>query len=568
MGHLKNFEPQRRQLSPGRGKAQSLLKEEIAQLQKELEGQTVVRSALEKAMNCQPLVDDPAYKSLSQPVEDLIKDIALLELEVVYLEKYLLSMYRRSFAKRLSTLPTADERPRPETHNRVSSEVAKSNLDSVNENSVIRCSTVVPHDDSANMFSTKCNDILGADTLIDTGINRSQSSLSHRSACSFRTSPPFEAVAEALDAYHSLPLSMLERIQDCTSDANLAEHLGSSFPDRVRETPNWLSEEMIKCISTIYCHLSDPPLFTQGLNSTSHSSPPSKFSPRRHHDILGLSSEENLSFYSWLNNPFHVDASKEFSGSFFTMVEVQGICRDSTRLNAVQDLLQSYRSLISRLGQVDPGKLKHEEKLAFWINVHNALVMHAFLVYGVPRGNLKRISLAMKAAYNIGGHTVNVDTIQSSILGCRLPRPTQWLHSLFFPKTKFKGGDPRKAYAVKHTEPRLHFALCSGCQSDPAVRLYTPKKVFQELEMAKEEYIQMNIKLHKEQRLLIPKNVEYFIKETGLSPSGVAEMLEQSMPESMKKNFHQPQQGKFWKKFEWIPHNFSFRFLLSNELLS
>ncbi|KAL2254710.1 UNVERIFIED_CONTAM: hypothetical protein Sindi_0265700 [Sesamum indicum] len=293
MGHLKNFEPQRRQLSPG--KAQSLLKEE--------------------------------------PVENLIKDIAMLELEVIYLEKYLLSMYRRSFAKRLSTLPTADERPRTnaETHNQTSSsEVAKSNLESVNENSVIRCSTVVPHDDSAIMFSTKCNDIMGAETLIDTGIDRSQSSLSHRSACSFRTSPPFEAVAEAVDAYHSLPLSMLE----------------------------------------------------------------------------------------------------------------------------------------------------------------------AFLVYGIPRGNLKRISLALK------------------------------------------------------------------------VRSYTPKKVFQELEMAKEEYIQMNIKLHKEQRLLIPKNVEYFIKETGLSPSGVAEMLEQSMPDSMKNNFHQPQQGKFWKKLEWIPHNFTFRFLLSNELVS
>ncbi|KAL0334778.1 UNVERIFIED_CONTAM: hypothetical protein Sradi_4689700 [Sesamum radiatum] len=530
---------------------------QIAQLQKELEGQTVVRSALEKAMNCQPLLDDPAYKSLSQrgyvilltlsiplefvyaqPVEDLIKDIALLELEVVYLEKYLLSMYRRSFAKRLSTLPIADERPRTnaETHNQMSSEVAKSNLESVNENSVIRCSTVVPHDDSENMFSTKCNDILGAETLIDTGINRSQSSLSHRSACSFRTSPPFEAVAEAVDAYHSLPLSMLERIQDCTSDTNLAENLGSSFPDRVRETPNWLSEEMIKCISTIYFHLSDP--------------------------LCSL----KVSILLHTHHP-------KFSGTFFTMVEVQGICRESTRIHAVQDLLQSYR-----LAQVDPGKLKHEEKLAFWINVHNALVMHAFLVYGIPRGNLKRISLALKliqkklcliqAAYNIGGHTVNVDTIQSSILGCRLPRPTQWLHSLFFPKTKFKAGDPRKAFAVKHPEPRLHFALCSGCQSDPAVRSYTPKKVFQELEMAKEEYIQMNIKLHKEQRLLIPKNVEYFIKETGLSPSGVAEMLEHSMPDSMKKNFHQPQQGKFWKKFEWIPHNFTFRFLLSNELVS
>lgn len=39
---------------------------QILLLQKELEGQTVVRSALEKALHCHPLLDDPMYKSLSQ----------------------------------------------------------------------------------------------------------------------------------------------------------------------------------------------------------------------------------------------------------------------------------------------------------------------------------------------------------------------------------------------------------------------------------------------------------------------------------------------------------------------
>ncbi|CDY55083.1 BnaA02g34730D [Brassica napus] len=39
----------------------------------------------------------------------------------------------------------------------------------------------------------------------------------------------------------------------------------------------------------------------------------------------------------------------------------------------VADLLHYFKTLISRLEEVDPSKLKHEEKLAFWINVHNAL---------------------------------------------------------------------------------------------------------------------------------------------------------------------------------------------------
>lgn len=141
-----------------------------------------------------------------------------------------------------------------------------------------------------------------------------------------------------------------QRTQESTSNANLGEYLGSSFPDRVRETPNCLSEEMIKCISTVYCHLSDPPLFSQGFGSISHASPPSKFSPQGHHGIAGLSCEENSSFSSWLNNPFHVETSKEFSGSLFTMVEVHSILRDSQRLNAVQDLLQNYRYFRYLLG--------------------------------------------------------------------------------------------------------------------------------------------------------------------------------------------------------------------------
>ncbi|CAI9765534.1 unnamed protein product [Fraxinus pennsylvanica] len=544
MGHLKIFEAKNRQLPLG--EAQIYLKDEIIQLQKQLEDQIIVRSALEKAMNYWPLLDDPKYKSLDQPAGDLIKEIAVLELEVAYLEKYLLSMYRRIFSKRLSTLPTMDERgsANSETPKWMLPEFFKPSLPPSKESSV----TFVPPQDSAN----KCNDILGAETLVDSGIGRSQSSLSQRSTCAFRTSPS-QAVAEAVDLHHSLPLSMLERAQGSTSSASLAEQLGSSFPDHAQETPNWLSEEMIKCISTIYFHLSDSPLINREFSSAiSHSSPISKFSPRQ--------CEDN----SWMKSPLYIGASKEFSGPFFAMVEVRGILRDSQRLNAIEDQLQKFRFLISRLAQVDPGKLKHEEKLAFWINVHNALVMHAFLVYGIPRGNLKRFSLVLKAAYNIGGQTVSIDVMQSSILGCRLPRPAQWLQSLFFPKARLKTRDSQKAYAIHHPETRLHFALCLGCQSDPSVRLYTPKKVFQELEIAKEEYIQSNVRLHKEQRLLVPKNVEYYVKEMGLYPAGIAEVIELSMLDSLRKR---PQQGKLWKKIEWIPHNFNFRFLLSNELI-
>lgn len=45
----------------------------------------------------------------------------------------------------------------------------------------------------------------------------------------------------------------------------------------------------------------------------------------------------------------------------------------------------------------------------------------------------------------------------------------QWLRLLLPSRTKFKIGDERQTYIVDRPEPLLHFALCSGSHSDPAV---------------------------------------------------------------------------------------------------
>ncbi|XP_019165135.1 PREDICTED: uncharacterized protein LOC109161268 [Ipomoea nil] len=482
---------------------------------------------------------EPSRRQLLTPTqvhnaEDLIREIAVLELEVVSLEKYLLSMYRRAFDKRLSALSVKNHKEKEELSR-------KEMIFSSEKRGVTSTSPALQPQGMVNSPPEE-------QKLLDSSILRTHSSLSH-AGCSFRTSPPIGVLAEALDSYHSLPLSMLERAQELSSNV---ENLGSGVSDRGHEAPNWLSEEMIRSISAIYCKLANPPLFNDGYTSSpiSFSSPTIIESfAQGHYDVP--------------------EESREPSGHFIAMAEVQGLCRDDQSFKGVEHVLKYFRSLVSHLEQVDPSKMRHDEKLAFWINIHNSLVMHAFLIYGIPRSNLKRVSLLLKAAYNIGGKAVSVDMIQSSILGCRMPRPGQWIQSLFFPKQKFKSGDPRRAYSMEHPEPRLRFALCSGCHSDPVARLYTPKRVFQDLEVAKEEYIQTSIRVHKEQKVVLPKNVEAFIKEAGLCSSGVVEMIEPSLSDTLRKNFLQiaaDKGNKVWKKIEWIPHNFSFRYLISNEL--
>ncbi|KAJ6707847.1 TERNARY COMPLEX FACTOR MIP1 LEUCINE-ZIPPER PROTEIN [Salix viminalis] len=514
----------------------SSLKHEILDLQDRLQDQVLVRRALEKALNLRPFPHDiMTDESIPRPAKELVKEIAVLELEVVYLERYLLSLYRKTFEQQVSSLSTKDERV--DERFKMSSTARKGMFPSVpgNENDVM--SDKDHSADNASHLSSltkECNGTWGPAKLLDSSIHRCHSSMSQRS---IGTSPATRLIARAVDSCHSLPLSMLELSRNDTSNAiSLADHLGTSTRYDVLETPNWLSEEMIRRISTVFCELGGPPLINPDNvpSPISISSSPHEFSSQGHGDALSP--------------------------------QVQRICRDTQKLRYIQQKLQDFRSLVSRLEGVDPRKMKHDEKLAFWINVHNALVMHAYIVYGIPQSSMKRMSLILKAAYNVGGQTVNVEMIQNSILGCRLLRPGPWLRQLFSWKTKFKNGDGRRAYSIDHPEPRLYFALCAGSYSDPAVRAYTPKRVYEDLEAAKEEYIQSTFIVNKEKKLLLSKIVESFAKDSELCPAGLVEMIEHLLPDYMKRRIRECQHRKFGKKIEWIPHNFSFRYLLSKEL--
>ncbi|XP_061948745.1 uncharacterized protein LOC133672368 isoform X3 [Populus nigra] len=570
MGQLKNSAKSKKKQSP-KTEVQNSLKQEILQLEKRLQDQFQVRRALESAMGYKTSSHDSTTElSMPKPATELIKEIAVLELEVVHLEQYLLSLYRKAFDQQTYLVSPSKQDPSLKTP--VTTPRRRLFDVSRPETSKKETSATQTACQSRDNKWKETNVIGGEEKLLDSGVHRCHSSLSQRSAFSNRTSPPEEFLGRAVRACHSQPLSMMEYAQSASNIISLAEHLGTSIYDHVPETPNKLSEDMIKCMSAIYCKLSDPPLTHNGLSSPNSSlSSMSAFSPREQCDMWSPGFRNNSSFDVRLDNPFLVEGLKEFSGPYSTMIEVPWIYRDSQKLGDVENLLQNFRfccrSLICRLEEVDPRKLKHEERLAFWINIHNALVMHAFLAYGIPQNNVKRLFLLLRAAYNVGGHTFSADTIQSSILGCRMSRPGQWIRFLLSSKFKFKTVEERQAYAINHPEPLLHFALCSGSHSDPAVRVYTPKRVIHELEAAKEEYIRATFGVRKGQKVLLPKIMESYAKDSGLCPAGLLEMIQQTLPESVRKCLKKCQLGKPRKTIEWIPHNFTFRYLISKELV-
>ncbi|KAJ0236585.1 hypothetical protein HA466_0258650 [Hirschfeldia incana] len=317
---------------------ESSLKEEIDQLETRLHDQFKVRCVLEKALGSGTassyILTETNDIPMPKAAIDLIKDIAVLEMEVIHLEQHLLSLYRKAFDQHIS---------------------------SVSPNLEKKKKKLLDH---------------GGRDQIKSSFHRSQS---QRSAFECKKTSTEDSWSNAIRSCHSQPLY----VQNGENLTSLAEHLGTRISDHVPETPNKLSEGMVKCMSEIYCKLAEPPSVLQQQLSSSDSS---LSSPSDQYDT----SSPGLGNSSSFDNSFHVEGEKDFSGQYSNMVEVLCIYRDAKKASEVEDLLQHFKSLISRLEEVDPSKLKHEEKLAFWINVHNALVMHAFLAYGIPQNNAMR----------------------------------------------------------------------------------------------------------------------------------------------------------------------------------
>lgn len=147
-----------------------------------------------------------------QSATELIKEIAVLELEVVYLEQHLLSLYRKAFDQQLSSAsPSTKEETvkHPATTPQVPF-VKPSMPEALTRN---QCSTLQYNDHELETLPKEhCRyevQTSAKEKHLDAGVYRCHSSLSQCAAFT-RTSPPDESLTKSLRACHSQPLSMME----------------------------------------------------------------------------------------------------------------------------------------------------------------------------------------------------------------------------------------------------------------------------------------------------------------------------------------------------------------------
>ncbi|XVF05711.1 hypothetical protein REPUB_Repub05bG0196000 [Reevesia pubescens] len=230
-------------------------------------------------------------------------------------------------------------------------------------------------------------------------------------------------------------------------------------------------------------------------------------------------------------------------------------------------LLKKLRILMSNLQKVDLRALTYQQKLAFWINMYNACIMHGYLQYGVPNTPEKFLSLMNKATLNVGGNIISAQAMEHYIL--RKPAASNV-------KEAYQKGDKedqesivRKLFGLQLMDPNVTFALCCGTRSSPAVRIYTADGVGAELEKSKLEYLQASVVVTNTKKIALPelllRNMFDFAMDINSLVQWVCHQLPTSgsLRKSMVDCFRSHNSGKISITVEKIPYDFEFQYLLA-----
>lgn len=120
------------------------------------------------------------------------------------------------------------------------------------------------------------------------------------------------------------------------------------------------------------------------------------------------------------------------------------------------------------------------EARAFWLNLYNALTLHALHAAGIEKTVLERAGFFNSFAYRVSGLDLSLNDIEHGVL--------RGNRAALLSRAPFATDDPR-AKLVLPLDARIHFALNCGALSCPPIRAYTAAKLEMQLELATQSYL-------------------------------------------------------------------------------
>ncbi|TYI45316.1 hypothetical protein E1A91_D13G028900v1 [Gossypium mustelinum] len=199
----------------------------------------------------------------------------------------------------------------------------------------------------------------------------------------------------------------------------------------------------------------------------------------------------------------------------FSIVEMDGYVSDDRlhvdyfRISKSEEF-RRYINLTRDLQRINLQLFTPNERLAFFLNLYNAMVIHAVISIGHPEGILDNKAFFLDFQYVIGGYPHSLSIIENGILRNNRKSP----YSLTKP---FSKGDRRLHLVPMKVNPLIHFGLCKGTRSSPKLRFFTAHNVEDELISAAKDYFQSDgIKIDRELRTVyLTRIIKWFSQDFG-----------------------------------------------------
>ncbi|KAK9158476.1 hypothetical protein Scep_005050 [Stephania cephalantha] len=357
---------------------------------------------------------------------------------------------------------------------------------------------------------------------------------------------------------------------------NFAVESSPSSESNSKAQPNKLSESIMKCLIFIFLRLLRASRVLEIEKSVNISRSTQLSSGSRSFRVEnGVNSNSGVQLQGELRqqDPYGIfdieDSIARDIGPYKNLVKFASNSLDPKCISTSNSipLLQKLRGLLEDLQKVDLKFLTHQQKLAFWINIYNACVMHGFIQYGVPSSPEKLLALMNKATLNVGGNKINALAIEHFIL--RAPSASSKLKNIHW-----KGADSEKEFIIRNIygleslEPNVTFALCCGTRSSPAVRIYNANNVTSELEKAKLEYLQASVVVRSTKKLMFPELLLQNTLDFASDSESLVEWVCQQLPthwslrKAMVDCFKGHNSGTAKMAIEKMPYDFDFQYLL------
>ncbi|CAD6190671.1 unnamed protein product [Caenorhabditis auriculariae] len=221
------------------------------------------------------------------------------------------------------------------------------------------------------------------------------------------------------------------------------------------------------------------------------------------------------------------------------------------------DNFNRFQQFARELYRVEPSTGTPDERLAFFINIYNIMLIHITLKCGPPQTIWQRRKVMNATYYYIGGHKYALHSILNGILRGNRKGPSMLWKA-------FGKHDVRMPLVLPECEPLVHFALLTGTRSTPPIRVYNCKTIRAELkENAKEvllndEFMKLDTKKNVVHLL---KTFKWYSDDFGGTPEKtiqwILEVLEDDESEKKKtlqKMFFTGDYSVEYLPYDWSPN--------------